>query len=85
MKKLLIITASIVVMLSSCKMADVRTDYMHSSPSKDNERKGRQLLEASVEAMGYNALPELDAYEVTAYFDWRLPCSLLPVNSLPGA
>ncbi len=73
------------VMLVSCKMADVRTNYMHSSTSIDDERKGRQLLEASVEAMGYNALPELDAYEVTAYFDWRLPWSLMPVNSLPGA
>lgn len=78
---------SIIVLLaiSSCKMADLRTEYMSLENPADDDQKARRLLEASVESMGYNAIADLESYEATALIDWRFPWSAMPINSLPGA
>ncbi|MEL7002921.1 MAG: hypothetical protein AAFN93_09340 [Bacteroidota bacterium] len=85
-KTRLLLTLASIIFFTSCKMADVRTDYMLSKEgSADLEKKGRQILSASIEAMGYDKLDAIESYETTAKFDWRFPWSSMPLNSLPGA
>lgn len=85
--QLLPIIAS-VLFFNSCKLADVRTDYMHIQEQKSiktNRDKGRQLLQASIVAMGYDKLSSVESYETIAQFNWKFPWSAMPLNSLPGA
>ncbi len=76
---------SLVLLVSSCKMADIQTDYMSASQNVDDDKKGRQLLEESVKAMGYDNLQNVSTYQVNALFDWKFPWKTMPLNSLPGA
>lgn len=86
MKKIALSIIASVVLLSSCKMADVRTDQMlRQDITKSHELKGKQLLRASIEAMGYDKLDNIESYETVARFNWKFPWAVMPVNSLPGA
>ena len=84
MNYLSIITLS-VLSLAGCKHAEVTTDYMAANPGVSQEEKGRQLLEASVRAMGYDQLRTIETYQADAVFDWRFPWGAMPMNPLPGA
>ncbi len=79
----------IIVLMSfftSCKLADVRTEYMNTQNSAStNEQKGKELLASSIRAMGYDKFKAIETYEATAHFDWKFPWIAMPLNSLPGA
>ena len=67
-------------LLTACAIADLRPD---DAPLTD-EARGRQLLEASVLAMGLDRLAETQVYSARANFDWATGWSLMPMNALPG-
>lgn len=73
-----------ILILSSCKLIDLRTSVIHSDPNEVLELKGRKLLAESVKAMGYNHLTEFSTYETTVNFKWRFPWSIMPMNAFPG-
>ncbi len=83
--KNLVIVGALLIVLTSCKMADVRTKYMIESPAEDDYQKGRTLLEISMKAMGYGEFSNVQSYEATALFDWKFPWSGMLLNSLLGA
>ncbi len=74
----------IVVVLTSCKAVDIRTDYLLSRSNGSTEAQGRELLAKAVDVMGYDKLEKTRSYEVTAQFNWKGAWLLLPMNALPG-
>jgi len=82
---IILILTTLVLTLSSCQMADVRTpDLKENGIARTDAAKGRALLEESVKAMGYDRFADYETYTVKANFDWTLPWSAMPMNALPG-
>lgn len=73
------------LLLIGCKHSRVMTDYLSDNQAASLESKGRQLLEASVEAMGYDQLLAMKSYQADALFDWRFPWGMIPMNALRGS
>lgn len=74
------------VFFYACKLADVRPTFLKEQEiTATNEEEGRDLLSASIQAMGYENLSEIDTYEAKALFKWKFPWSIMPINSLPGS
>ncbi|WP_299433523.1 hypothetical protein [uncultured Aquimarina sp.] len=72
-----------ILMIQSCGSVDLRSDYLISNPNQA-DTKGRGLLEASMEKMGYNKFSKTDVYEVTAQFNWKKGWLVMPMNAFPG-
>lgn len=70
--------------LTSCSIANLQTDAMATGQTIDLETKGRELLQMTYEKMGYDALKNVDVYEMTAHFNWSPVWSKMPMNALPG-
>ncbi len=70
--------------ITSCKIADLKTDALRNLAIADAEEKGRQLLQLANEKMGYHHLKEVSVYEMTAHFDWSPFWTMMPMNPLPG-
>lgn len=66
----------------SCKVADLRTDYLKKDIRTGVD--GRALLEESVKAMGYDKLKDYKSYTVNSVFKWKPFWTIMPMNSLPG-
>ncbi|MEL7220975.1 MAG: hypothetical protein AAGJ93_06625 [Bacteroidota bacterium] len=82
-RRVLLIAGGI-LMLTSCKTIDLRTDYALQTNSVADAQKGKELLEATYYKMGYDKLETIKTYEVNSYFDWRTIWSIMPMNALPG-
>ncbi|MFK7935412.1 MAG: hypothetical protein AB8G22_17995 [Saprospiraceae bacterium] len=70
--------------LTSCKTIDLRTDYSLTNKNESDEEKGKRLLEETYLKMGYDKFKTTEVYAVNSYFDWKMPWSMMPMNSLPG-
>lgn len=85
MNKSIITVLAITLGFASCKMADVRTDSVKSNPyTSVLNKQGRELLEESITAMGYNNFSKYESYSVKNEFTWHFPWVAMPLNSLPG-
>ena len=71
--------------LTACSIANLQTDELSDGQIADAETKGRQLLQMTYEKMGYDALLDVEVYEMTSHFKWSPVWSTMPMNSLPGA
>ncbi|MEL7423952.1 MAG: hypothetical protein AAFN81_13210 [Bacteroidota bacterium] len=74
----------LLLILAGCKTADIRTDYALQNQTSDDFTKGRQLLEETYLAMGYDKFADVNTYEVKSVFDWKMPWGMMPMNALPG-
>ncbi|OAV45183.1 hypothetical protein [Lewinella sp. 4G2] len=72
-------------LLASCSIANLQTDVLADNQVANAESKGRELLQITYEKMGYDALQDVEVYEVTSKFTWSPVWSSMPMNSLPGA
>lgn len=77
-------TLLLLVLLASCKTADIRSDYALQSQTSSDFEKGRALLEEAYLAMGYDQFTNVETYEVKSVFDWKMPWGMMPMNALPG-
>lgn len=71
--------------ISSCKIADLRTDELVRQEVTNPSEKGRELMQMTYEKMGYDKLHNATVYEMTSNFDWATVWSMMPMNSLPGS
>ncbi len=79
----LLFTITLLFVLQSCKSVDLRSEYLLERPNQA-ESTGRELLQASMEKMGYDKLAETQVYEVTAQFKWKGVWLTMPMNAFPG-
>ncbi|WP_155839729.1 hypothetical protein [Aquimarina latercula] len=79
----LISLVTAILIIQSCSSVDLRSDYLISNPNQ-TEAKGRELLQASMEKMGYDNFSKTDVYEVTAQFNWKKGWLVMPMNAFPG-
>ena len=77
-----IIMLFVVLGLGSCALADIRITTLKKEGSTNE--KGRNLLEESVKAMGYDKLQNFESYSAKSVFKWKPFWSMMPMNSLPG-
>jgi len=84
MYKIIAISVLTIFLISSCSVKDLRTPYAKDASVERSEKKGRDLLEKSYLAMGYDKLEKISTYEAKSYFDWKFPWSWMPMNALPG-
>lgn len=76
--------ATIAVLLTSCGAVDLRTEALKNNAIDNTEQKGKQLLEETKLAMGYDKLMSTQVYEVDATFNWNSFWLLMPMNAFPG-
>lgn len=72
------------LLLGGCKTIDLRNDYAMANDDAANRAKGRELLQKTYLAMGYDQLEKVTAYEAESLFTWNGFWSMMPMNSLPG-
>ena len=75
---------SLILTVHSCKSVDLRTQHISKNDAKSLERRGRDLLEESKLAMGYQKLINAEVYETTTVFDWTGFWLMVPMNTFPG-
>ncbi len=73
------------LLLTSCAIANLRTEELVDEQIVNAEAKGRDLLQFTYEKMGYSALKTIETYGLTAHFTWSPLWGSMPMNSLPGA
>lgn len=70
--------------LSACSIANLQPAALAENRIADPETKGRELLQMTYKKMGYDALQNVETYEVTSRFTWSPVWSKMPMNALPG-
>ncbi|MEM8527882.1 MAG: hypothetical protein AAGG68_24790 [Bacteroidota bacterium] len=77
-----ILVLLLVLGANACKVADIRTSNLKQQES--TSEKGRNVLEASIKAMGYDHLNNYKTYSAKSVFEWKPFWSMMPMNALPG-
>lgn len=75
----------LIFFFTSCATIDLRTDYALQNNTKKEEDKGKLLLENAVKTMGYDKFKNVNTYQADVVFKWRMPWTMMPMNSLPGS
>lgn len=75
---------ALLLLISACKTADLRTEYALQNQAEADYTKGKRLLEEAYLAMGYDKFAGVKTYEVKSVFDWKAPWGMMPLNALPG-